>query len=185
MHIYVRCEGCFNPYQFFLLFLIAPKIEGWSDVCVCVCVCVCVFSCVQLLVTPWSVVHQAPLSMEFSRQAYWGGLVFPSPGNLSHHRLNLHLLSWQADSLPPVPPWSQFSSVTQSCLTLCDHGLPCPSPMPGACSDSHESIELMMPANHLILCRPLLLLPSIFPSIRVFSNDQFFASGGQSIGVSA
>jgi len=46
------------------------------------------------------------------------------------------------------------------------------------------SIESVMPSNHLILCRPLLLLPSIFPSIRVFSN-QLFASGGQSIGVSA
>ena len=33
------------------------------------------------------------------------------------------------------------------------------------------SIELVMPSNHLILCRPLLLLPSIFPSIRVFSNE--------------
>ena len=47
------------------------------------------------------------------------------------------------------------------------------------------SIESVMPSNHLILCRPLLLLPSIFPSIRVFSMSQFFASGGQSIGVSA
>ena len=47
------------------------------------------------------------------------------------------------------------------------------------------SIESVMPSNHLILCRPLLLLPSIFPSIRVFSMSQLFASGGQSIGVSA
>ena len=47
------------------------------------------------------------------------------------------------------------------------------------------SIELMMPSNHLILCRPLLLLPSIIPSIRVFSKSQLFASGGQSIGDSA
>ena len=47
------------------------------------------------------------------------------------------------------------------------------------------SIESVMPSNHLILCRPLLLLPSIFPSIRVFPRSQFFASGGQSIGVSA
>ena len=47
------------------------------------------------------------------------------------------------------------------------------------------SIESVMPSNDLILCRPLLLLPSIFPSIRVFSMSQFFASGGQSIGVSA
>ena len=43
------------------------------------------------------------------------------------------------------------------------------------------SIQWVMPSNHLILCRPLLLLPSVFPSIRVFSNE----SGGQSIGASA
>ena len=47
------------------------------------------------------------------------------------------------------------------------------------------SIKLVMPSNHLILCRPLLLLPSIFPSIRVFPMSQFFASSGQSIGASA
>ena len=47
------------------------------------------------------------------------------------------------------------------------------------------SIELVMPWNHFILCRPLLLLPSIFPSIRVFPMSQLFASGGQRIGVSA
>ena len=47
------------------------------------------------------------------------------------------------------------------------------------------SIELVMPSNHLILHHLLLLLPSIFPSIRVFSNESAFASGGQSIGLSA
>ena len=46
-------------------------------------------------------------------------------------------------------------------------------------------IELVMPSNHLILCHPLLLPPSIFPSIRVFPVIQFFASGGQNTGVSA
>ena len=46
------------------------------------------------------------------------------------------------------------------------------------------SIVSVMSSNHLILCCPLLLLPSIFPSIRIFSNE-FFTSGGQSIGVSA
>ena len=67
------------------------------------------------------------------------------------------------------------SSVTQSCPTLCD-------PWTAACqvslsiTNSHSllkliSIESVMPSNHLILCRPLLLLPSIFPSIRVFSNE--------------
>ena len=47
--------------------------------------------------------------------------------------------------------------------------LPCPLPTPGACSNM--SIESVMPSNHLILCCPLLLPPSIFPRIRVFSNE--------------
>ena len=47
------------------------------------------------------------------------------------------------------------------------------------------SIESVMPSNHLILCHPLLLLPSVFPRIRVFPVSQLFTSGGQSIGVSA
>ena len=42
----------------------------------------CVLSHVRLLVTPWTVAHQAPLSMGFSRQEYWRGLVLPSPGDL-------------------------------------------------------------------------------------------------------
>ena len=46
------------------------------------------------------------------------------------------------------------------------------------------SIELVMPPSHLILCHPLLLLPPIPPSIRVFSMSLLFASGGQSTGVS-
>ena len=68
----------------------------------------------------------------------------------------------------------QFShSVMSNCLWpygLQHARLPCPSPTPGACSDL-SSIESMMPSNHLILCRPLLLLPSIFPSITVFFNE--------------
>ena len=47
------------------------------------------------------------------------------------------------------------------------------------------SFESVMPSNHLILCRPLLLLPLIFPSIKVFSNDSVLHIGGQSIEVSA
>ena len=47
------------------------------------------------------------------------------------------------------------------------------------------SIESMMPSSHLILCRPLLLLPQILPSIRIFSNKSTLASSGQSIGVLA
>ena len=65
-------------------------------------------------------------------------------------------------------------SVAQSCPTLCDH---MDSSMPGFPVLYHllkfaqtHVIESMMPSNYLILCCPLLLLPSIFPSIRVFSN---------------
>ena len=47
------------------------------------------------------------------------------------------------------------------------------------------SIESVTPSNHLFLCRPLLLLPPIFPSIRSFQISQFFPSGGQSIGAPA
>ena len=47
------------------------------------------------------------------------------------------------------------------------------------------SFESVMPSNHLILCRPLLLLPSIFPSNKLFSNESVFASVGQNIGASA
>ena len=46
------------------------------------------------------------------------------------------------------------------------------------------SIESVMPSNHFILCHPLLLLPSILPSIRVFSNGSALCISGQSIGVS-
>ena len=42
----------------------------------------CVFICVQLFAAPWTGAHQAPLSMEFSRQEYWSGLPFPTPGDL-------------------------------------------------------------------------------------------------------
>ena len=68
----------------------------------------------------------------------------------------------------------QFSSVTQSCLTLCDP-MDCSTPgFPLSMTSSRSlpkltSIESVMPSNHLILCRPLLLLPPI--PLRVFSNE--------------
>ena len=69
----------------------------------------------------------------------------------------------------------QFSSATQSCPTHCDP-MDCSKPASLSITNSRcllklMSIESVMPSNHLILCRPLLLPPSIFPSIRVFSNE--------------
>ena len=62
---------------------------------------------------------------------------------------------------------------------------PCPLPTPGACSNSYPSSWWCHPTISSSVCHPLLLLPSIFPSIRGFPMSQFFTSGGQSIGVSA
>ena len=86
---------------------------------------------------------------------------------------------WLPASSAPTPYYKQvsvqFSSVTQSCPTLCD---PMNRSMPGL-PVHHQLLEFtqthvhesVMPSNHFILCCPLLLLPSIFPSIRVFSNE--------------
>ena len=69
----------------------------------------------------------------------------------------------------------QFSSVTQSCPILCNpmnHSTPASLSITNPQSPPKSmSIGMVMPSNHLILCHPLLLLPSIFPSIRVFSNE--------------
>ena len=54
----------------------------------------------------------------------------------------------------------------------------CPSPTPRACSNSCPSIKSVMSSNHLILCHPLFLLPSIFPSIRVFFNESVLCIRG-------
>ena len=71
-----------------------------------------------------------------------------------------------------------YCSVIKSYLTLCDP-MNCSIPGPASLSFTISwsllklmSIESVIPSNYLILCRPLLLLPSIFPSIKVFSNDQ-------------
>ena len=61
--------------------------------------------------TAWTVAHQAPLSMEFSRQEYWSRLPFPSPGDLPDPRIELGSPALQADSLPSEPPGKPLSSL--------------------------------------------------------------------------
>ena len=74
---------------------------GWGCVCVCVCVCVCqLLSPVQLFVTSWTVAHQSPLSIEFSRQEYWSGLPFHSPRDLPNSGFKPRSLTLQVDSIP-------------------------------------------------------------------------------------
>ena len=97
--------------------------------------------------------------MGFSRQEYWSGVQLPS------------------STIPTIGTkcFSQFSSVTQSYPIFCD---PWTAADQASLSITNSwsllklmSIELVIPSNHLTLCHPLLFLPSIFPSIRVFSND--------------
>ena len=57
-----------------------------------------------LCVTPWTVAHQAPLSMGFSRQEYWSGLPWPPPGDLPNPGMEPGSPAWQMDSLPSEPP---------------------------------------------------------------------------------
>ena len=112
---------------------------------------------------------------------------FPTPPHCSIRFPVIYQGSHKHGSVPVLVFWSWYlavCSVAQSCLTLCD-------PMTATCQASLSftisrsllkltPIMLVMPSNHLILCRPLLLLPSIFPSV-----SQLFTSGGQSTGASA
>ena len=59
---------------------------------------------VQLFATPWTVACQAPLSMGFSRQEYWSGVPFPSPGNLPNPGIKPRSPALQADALSSEPP---------------------------------------------------------------------------------
>ena len=103
---------------------------------------------------------------------------------------------WLLRILSPTWMLDTFQSIQFSSLQSLSHVGLFATPWTAACQASLSItnslsspklmfIESVMPSNHLILCRPLLLLPSIFPSMRVFSNSQLFKSGGQSIGVSA
>ena len=102
-------------------------------------------------------------------------------GNFLIQGSNLLLLHWQVDILPLSPNESIVSSVGQSVQLLSRVQLfatPWNAARQASLSITNSwrppkpmSIESVMPSNHLILCCPLLLLPSIFPSIRVFSSE--------------
>ena len=172
------------------------------------CLHVKCFNCIWLFTTLWIVDCQAPLSMDFSRQEYWSELLCLSPKDLPESGIKpMFPAVLQANSLlratrkAPIPwqmpnkhefPFTccsvQFSHSVVS-NSLQPHELqharpPCQSPTPRIHSNSHPSSQ-WCPSSHLILGHPLLLLPPIPPSIRVFPMSQLFAWGGQSTGVSA
>ena len=81
--------------------------EGFLFLCVHVCM-LSRFSRVQLFVTPWTVAHQAPLSMGFSRQESWSGLPCLPQGDLPNPGIETRSPELQADSLPSEPPGKLF-----------------------------------------------------------------------------
>ena len=75
---------------------------------------------VQLFVTPWTVAYKAPLSMEFSKQVYWSGLPFPSPGDLPDPGIEPRSPALQADTLPaelPGKPPSVYKDTREVSMT--------------------------------------------------------------------
>ena len=111
--------------------------------------------------------------MEFSRQEYWSGYPFPSPGDLLYSGIE-----------PQSPAVAGRFFTTNPVVQSLSHVRLFATPWTAACQASLSftisrsllkliSIESVMPSNHLIFCHPVLLLPSIFPSIRVFANESF------------
>ena len=108
------------------------------------------FYSVWLFVTLWTIACKAPLSMWFFRQELWRGLPSSKKRLSSGHLLSRVRLF--------ATPW--IAAFQASLSIINSRSLP-----------KLKSIESVMPSKHLILCCPLLLLPSIFPSISVFSNE--------------
>ena len=77
---------------------------------------------VQLFATPWTTAHQAPLSMGFSRQEYWSGVPFPSPGDLPDPGIEPGSPAFQVDALTSEPPGlmshDPLENVSVSCVII-------------------------------------------------------------------
>ena len=137
--------------------------------------------------------QQAPLSMQFSRQEYWCESPCSPAGNFPHPeteptslmspalagRFFMTSTIWEAHSVQLSCVWFFVTPYTSACQASLSFTI------------SQSLFKLMsfksvMPFNNFILCCPLLLLPSVFPFIRVFFPvSQFFVSGGQRTGASA
>ena len=139
---------------------------------------------VWLFLTPWTVARQVPLSMGFSKQEYWSGLPFPSPGNLPDPGIKLMFLLSPASSdrfFTTSATWEaqreyQFSSVAQSCPTLYD---PMDCSTPGF-PVHHQLLELAQTHVHWVTdaIQPSHLLLSSSPA---FSLSQHQGLSNESV----
>ena len=175
--------------------------------------CVCVLSHVWLFVTPWTAACQALLSVECSRQEYWSGLPYPTPGNLPNPGIQPRSLASPAlaggffttkgkelvlkitsvfEDLSNTSIAS-FSSVQFSGSVVSDSlwphesqhpRPPCPAPTPGVHSDSRPLSQWCHPAISSSVV-PFCSCPESLPASESFPMSQLFTWGGQSTGVSA
>ena len=140
--------------------------------------------------TLWTVAHQGPQSMGFLGQEYESGLLLRSPGDLPDLGIqpaSPALVGLFFTSEPPHWLVAVVQSLSHFWLFV-TLWTPCQPSLSFTIFWSLlklMSIESVMLSNHLILCCPLLLLPSIFPSIRVSTMSQLITSGSQNIRASA
>jgi len=132
---------------------------------------------VWLFATPWTIAYQAPPSIRFSRQEYWSGLPFPSPGDLPDPGIKPQSPAFQADALTSEPPGKppNIHSVQFSSVLLLSRVWLFTTPWIAACQTSLSitisqsslkltSIKSVMPSSHLIHHRP-------FPKFFTFVNS--------------
>ena len=134
----------------------------------------------SLFATSWTVARQAPLSMEFFRQKYWTMLPFPTGIELTYLVILALAGRFFTTETPGKPSYMYIYTFLVLQLLGCVQlfatrwTAACQASLSSSLSQSLTKLmflESMMPSSHLILCCPLLFLPSIFPNIRVFSNE--------------
>ena len=148
---------------------------------------VCILNSVWLFVTPWIAVHPAPLPLELSRQGYWSGLSSPTPRDFPNPGIKpLSLVSptLACRFFTIVPPWKlwikivQFSSVSQSCPTLCNSmnrsmpGLPVHHQLPEFTQTHvHRVGDAIQPSHPLLSPSPPAPSPSQHQSLFQWVNS--------------
>ena len=154
------------------------------------------FSRVWLFATPWTVAHQSPLSMGFSRQGYWSGLLCTTPRDLPDQGIEPASLMFPALAgrfFTTRATWEAQIQYQFSCSVVSDslqshesqHARPpCPSPTPRVYSNSCPSSQWCHPAVTSSVV-PFSSCPQSLPAWGSFPMSQLFSWGGQSTGVSA
>ena len=103
---------------------------------------------VRLFATPCTVAYRSPLSMGFSRQEYWSGLPFPSPGDLPNPGIELGSLSLEADALTSEPPGKPSDTYMYICAVF-SCSVMSSALWPQNCSPSGSSVDGLLQARML------------------------------------